>query len=611
MRRRCGRGWSPHHPRFARVVLAGSLAISAGAVGLPTVAQQANAAPPIFVEYLKPQAGPRGAVTILGDSVMLGSAYETDGYGPSLATMLVARGWGPVLTKAGVGFQAGANVAHNPGANLSRFVLDQRAAGWDSPVFMVNIGPNDILGCRGSRACAENDILGLVDTIGTGHEIWFSLITMTRQSDADAWNAALADVAAKRQFVTLWDWPTARQANGIVSASDNIHLPSASAYRTRSTLMADDVTARLGVSQSVDGSDSIPSLIPLNAPSEYRPLSLTRVYDSRSVGSRVNAGGVVTIDLSGLLPSSASAVSINLTAVVAAAAGFLTAYPCHASAPPTSNVNFLAGENRANHVVVGLDPGKRLCVLASAATDIVVDLQGAFVESGGLRLSPLAPSRVADTRITGRQNPLAIDAPAGAKAVVVNVTAVNAVAAGFVVVYPCGTPVPETSNLKVVTGSPAAGSVYAEAGAAGTVCIYSSVSMDVVVDLNGSFAIDGFLRFQAAEPRRMLDTRVGLGGWRGQLGVGQQAAITVAPAGAQAVTGNITMVGPAMNGFETAFRCDHVAPATSSVNAAARLVAANSLTTGTSAAGLSATSLCIRSSVASHVVFDTTGWWVP
>lgn len=611
MRRRCWGGWSPHHSRFARVVLAGSLAISAGAVGLPTVAQQANAAPPIFVEYLKPQAGPRGAVTILGDSVMLGSAYETDGYGPSLATMLVARGWGPVLTKAGVGFQAGANVAHNPGANLSRYVLDQRAAGWDSPVFMINIGANDILGCAGSRACAENDILGLVDTIGAGHEIWFSLITMTRQSDADAWNAALADVATKRPFVSLWDWPTARAANGIPSASDNIHLPTASAYRARSALMADDVTARFGVSNWIGGADSVPSPAPLNAPLEYRPLALTRVYDSRSIGSRVAAGGVVTLDLSPLLPSSASAVSVNLTAVDAAGAGFLTAYPCNASAPPTSNVNFLAGEIRPNHVVVGLDPGKRLCVLASAATDIVVDLQGAFVESGGLRLSPLAPSRVADTRVTGRQNPLVITAPADAKAVVVNVTGVNAAAPGFVVVYPCGTSVPETSNLNVVTGTPAAGSVYAEVGAAGTVCIYSSGSMDVVVDLHGAFTIDGSLRFQAAEPRRVLDTRSGLGGWRGQVGVGQQIEIAVAPAGAQAVTGNITMVAPAVAGFETAFRCDHVAPTTSSVNATAGLVAANSVTTATSPPGTSGTSLCIRSSVASHVVFDTTGWWLP
>src|SRR5689334_392047 len=71
------------------------------------------AAETIFVDYIKPSVGPRGPITVLGDSVMLGNLLEVEGYGPSVAQMLVERGWGPVRAKAGVGFQAGLFVRSN------------------------------------------------------------------------------------------------------------------------------------------------------------------------------------------------------------------------------------------------------------------------------------------------------------------------------------------------------------------------------------------------------------------------------------------------------------------------------------------------------------------
>jgi uncharacterized membrane protein len=101
----------------------------------------------------------------------------------------------------------------------------------------------------------------------------------------------------------------------------------------------------------------------------------------------------------------------------------------------------------------------------------------------------------------------------------------------------------------------------------------------------------------------MLDTRSSIGGWRGQLGLGIRVDVVVAPAGVQAVTGNITMVQPGLDGFATAFECSDPIPATSSVNASRGTTAANSITTKSS------TSLCIRSSVGAQIIFDTTGWW--
>jgi len=570
------------------------------AITLPPV----SAAAPIFIDYVKSAPGPRGAITVLGDSVMLGSVLETNGYGPSLPQMLVDRGWGPVDAKAGVGFQAGLNVRSNPGADMSRWVRDERALGRDSPIYVVSIGPNDVLGCSSSQACSERDIAGLVDTIGSDHEVWWSLITMPDQHDADVWNAALAAVATTHPNLHLWDWPAARIQNGVPLAGDGYHLPTGAAYVQRSRLIADDVTSRFGVSQHVGPGATTPN--PVGVPSEYQPLALNRVFDSRTTGSRVQAGSSIEVDLSTSVPVTATAVSVNVTAVEAANAGFLTAYPCGGALPVTSNVNYDAGQTRPNHVVVALYTDHKLCVYASATVDVVVDLQGAFVPSGALRLNTLAATRLVDTRTAGRADPVVVAMPPGAAAAVVNVTAVGAVAPGFLVVYPCdASAIPSTSNLNFVAGTAVAGLAYAPVGSAGTVCVHSNVPVDVIVDLQATFSSGGALRFQPTTPTRMLDTRIGVGGWRGEVGVNQTIEAVVAPPEASAVTGNLTMVQPGLDGFLTAYGCSQPVPSTSSVNAARQLIAANSLTTG--AAG----SLCIRASVGAHVIFDTTGWWVP
>lgn len=408
----------------------------------------------------------------------------------------------------------------------------------------------------------------------------------------------------------LWDWPAAQVASGIVLAGDHVHLPTGAEYRKKSALMADDFTARLGESRPVDTAWSAPTM--LGGPSQYQSLPQQRVYDSRTLAARPQS---VQLDLSAFVPAGATAVSINLTAVAAPnASGYLTAYPCGAAPPLASSVNFGPGQVRPNQVVVGLGAGNTLCVAVSAPADVIVDLQGAFVPTGGLTLNPLAPARLVDTRLTGRVEPLTVALPAGsasgASGVVVNVTAVGAPAAGYLVVYACDGPVPDTSNLNFVAGSAAAGSAYVGVGAAGTLCVHASQPVDVIVDLQGTFGASGGLRFQAANPQRMLDTRVGTGGWLGQVGVAQTIDVAVAPVGVQAVTGNLTMVQPGFDGYGAAFGCALPLPATSSVNAATADVAANSVTVAVSA-GTTASDLCIHSSVGAHMIFDTTGWWIP
>ncbi|MCU1399720.1 MAG: hypothetical protein JWN62_2829 [Acidimicrobiales bacterium] len=585
-------------------LLLGALGVLISASASLAPASTVHAAEPPFVQYIKPNPGPRGAVTVMGDSVMLGSTLETDGYGPSVSSMLLDRGWGPVRAVAGVGLQAGLTVASsNPGANMTRWVIDRRAEGWDSPTFMIVLGSNDIGNCNNTQACAQRDIALLVDTIGTDHQIWWSLITGPTQQQADAWNAALAAIAATHPNLHLWDWPSALASSNIKLSPDHVHLPTGAEYVKKSILMADDFTKQLGVSTRVGAAATAPAA--LGSPGEYVPLTQHRVYDSRTLPARPTR---VTLDLTADVPAGALAVSVNLTAVAAPApspAGFVTAYPCGTDPPTTSNVNFVAGQVQPNQAVVALGAGNTLCFVVSAPADLVVDLQGAFVPSGGLRLNTLSPTRLADTRVSGRADPLVVAVPSGAAGAVVNLTAVGAAIPGYLVAYPCDSKVPDTSNLNFIAGAAVAGSAFVPIGPSATLCVHANVPVDVIVDLEGTFTNGGALRFQAATPLRILDTRSAIGGWLGQVGQGQTIDVPITAPGAQAVTGNLTMIQPGLDGFATAFGCSGTVPGTSSVNASLGSVVANALTTGT------AGTLCIRSSVAANILFDVTGWWVP
>ena len=58
---------------------------------------------------------------------------------------------------------------------------------------------------------------------------------------------------------------------------------------------------------------------------------------------------------------------------------------------------------------------------------------------------------------------------------------------GFITVYPCTPDVPTAANLNYGTGTTIPNSVIAQVGASGEVCIYTSNTTHIVVDVNGYF----------------------------------------------------------------------------------------------------------------------------
>ena len=70
---------------------------------------------------------------------------------------------------------------------------------------------------------------------------------------------------------------------------------------------------------------------------------------------------------------------------------------------------------------------------------------------------------------------------------VLNVTVTEPSGAGFVTVYPCGVATPLASNLNFEAGTTAANAVVVKVGDDGKVCLFSSRSTQLIVDVNGYF----------------------------------------------------------------------------------------------------------------------------
>jgi hypothetical protein len=100
------------------------------------------------------------------------------------------------------------------------------------------------------------------------------------------------------------------------------------------------------------------------------------------------------------IPACASAVSANLTVVEPQSQGYLTAYAGDAQLPTTSNLNFSAGQVRANSAIVQLaDDGAGtvgVYYAGTASANLIVDVNGYFestpAQSGTIVVDSVAPA---------------------------------------------------------------------------------------------------------------------------------------------------------------------------------------------------------------------------
>ena len=285
-------------------------------------------------------------------------------------------------------------------------------------------------------------------------------------------------------------------------------------------VLANAVVTRVGTEGKVCLYTSAPTHLIVDASGAFLPGAFSalpapaRLLDTRNEpttdGQSSNLGALpagsfleLAVAGRGGLAGSTASVALNVTSVNPAAAGFVTVFPCGQPRPTASNLNFLAGDVRANAVIAAVGNTGTVCLYTSASTHLVVDASGAF-SPGGFAGLP-APARLLDTRneptFDGQysnqgQLPggvfLALQVAgrgglaASAGTVALNVTAVHPVDGGFLTVFPCGRPMLTTSNLNFAPGDVLANSVIAKLGRDGRVCIYTSATTHLVLDAAGT-----------------------------------------------------------------------------------------------------------------------------
>ncbi|MCU1395369.1 MAG: hypothetical protein JWM34_3797 [Ilumatobacteraceae bacterium] len=200
-----------------------------------------------------------------------------------------------------------------------------------------------------------------------------------------------------------------------------------------------------------------------------------------------------------------SVAVLTVTVTEAEGAGFVTVYPCGTDRPTTSTLNYGPFDTRANLAITKLGTDGSVCIYSQQATHLIVDLDAYF--EAPTTYSPVGPARLLDTRagetttdgqdlgagtrpagavttlqITGRAG-----VPAGATTAVLNITATNPAAAGYVTAYPCGIDPPVASNLNFTTRQTVANAAIVKLSATGTICLYNSQPTDLITDITGIF----------------------------------------------------------------------------------------------------------------------------
>ena len=255
--------------------------------------------------------------------------------------------------------------------------------------------------------------------------------------------------------------------------------------------------------------------------SRYHALTPARVLDSRiKLGgglfhSQVKQTLTVATAASGV-PSSAVAVTGNLTIVGQTHAGYVTVAPSLTSGvqPPTSTINFPVGDVRANGMTVPLAPGGKLDLMywsnkSADTTNLIFDATGYFSPGAtGATYHALTPARVLDSRIKlggglfhsqVKQTLTVVTAASGvprsAVAVTGNVTVVGQTHAGYVTVAPHLTSgvQPPTSTINFPLGDTRANGITVPLASGGKLDLmyWNSKTTDttnIIFDVTGYFS---------------------------------------------------------------------------------------------------------------------------
>lgn len=353
------------------------------------------------------------------------------------------------------------------------------------------------------------------------------------------------------------------------------------------------------------------------APEVFSPMQPVRIADTRPSGL-ISTGNPLVIDLKGTfgLPNvGLGAVALNVTATGAIQDGYVTVWPCADTKPPTSSVNYAAGEDIPNTVIASPDQYGILCLDSFTPVNLIVDLSGWFISGDGLHT--FTPQRAFDLRQSGfvltADNQAEFQMTgnfgiptASVSSVVLNVTATGAIAPGYITVWPCNQPRPYTSNLNYSPNQDIPNAVIATVDSNGQVCFASSSPTFLIADISGWFEQGSNLN--VVTPQRLFDTRPTTRVSTSPTYVLDLSATSpITPGAATAVVLNVTATGAPKAGYATVWPCDQTQPPTSNLNFGVNEDIPNLVITKVSASN----TVCFNASTPVHLIADLMGWFAP
>ena len=224
-------------------------------------------------------------------------------------------------------------------------------------------------------------------------------------------------------------------------------------------------------------------------------------------------------------------------------------------------------------------------------------------------LGPRSANTVTELQIGGRAG-----VPTTATAATVDITVTNTAAAGYVTLFPCGSPQPAASHLNHATNATLSAATTVKLGPGGRLCVFNLVALDLIVDVVGFFPEGS--SYTPVQPARLLETRLAqptgtIDGASNEIGVRDALTtteLTVAgrggvPLAAGAVLLNVTVVDARAPGFLTVYACDQPRPNASQLNFVAGTTISNSVLVDLSATG----TVCAYTYAAVDLVVDLAG----
>ena len=351
----------------------------------------------------------------------------------------------------------------------------------------------------------------------------------------------------------------------------------------------------------------------------FTPIPPIRAIDTRfEIPLPAGWEGTATIGGAYGVPANAVAVELNVTATQPVGKGHLRVYPCGEDPPNASTLNYAAGATVANNAAIALGTNGGICVYTSTTTHVLVDVTGYY--PAGAAIIPLTPTRAADTRPGQPVRSPAVKGPLGpgstlqvplgfagvpgyAAGVMMNVTATGTAGNGHLRVFPCGQPTPDVSTLNYTAGATVANGAIMALGPHGDVCIYTSTTTHVVVDVTGYLPANA--PYSAVVPTRAVDSRRGL-----PLQAGSQTGVQIGglfgvPVNAAAAVLNITATEPVGPGHLRVFPCGQPLPNASTLNYPHSASVANGAIIAPGTFG----DVCIYTSTTTHVLVDVVGFF--